>query len=135
MTIEKQKQVVDLMIDLYCHKKHKTKKGECCKECQELKDYCSLRLSKCPFGDGKNFCSVCPHHCYDPVHRQKIKDVMRFSGPRMLFHHPILALSHVKETIKAKRRLKKEQKKKQKEEAKKLAESGHNAANKETSDK
>lgn len=34
--------------------------------------------------------------------RQKISAVMRFSGPRMMFSHPIIAFKHVSETIKYK---------------------------------
>lgn len=98
---------VNLMIDLYCHKKHKTKKGQTCKDCQELKDYCAYRLSLCPWGDKKPFCSNCTIHCYNKEHRERIREVMRFSGPRMLFHHPILAIKHVTQTIKQKRKLKK----------------------------
>ena len=39
---EREKQVVSKMIDLYCHKKHKTK-GEICADCKALKDYAQLR--------------------------------------------------------------------------------------------
>ena len=39
--------------------------------------------------------------------REKIRAVMRFSGPRMIFHHPVMALRHVIETKKEKRRLEK----------------------------
>ena len=30
--------------------------------------------------------------------REKIREVMRFSGPRMLFHHPVAAVRHLIET-------------------------------------
>lgn len=104
---KEQTDVVNLMIALYCHKKHKCKKGELCKECKELKEYCEHRLSLCPWGDKKPFCSNCTIHCYDKEHRERIREVMRFSGPRMLFYHPILAIRHVKQTIKQKRKLRK----------------------------
>lgn len=110
---------VNLMIALYCHKKHKSKKGNLCTECKELKEYCEYRLSLCPWGDKKPFCSNCSIHCYNKEHRERIREVMRFSGPRMLFHHPILAIRHVKETIKQKRKLRKiENGRKRKEENK-----------------
>lgn len=110
---------VNLMIALYCHKKHKSKKGNLCAECKELKEYCEYRLSLCPWGDKKPFCSNCSIHCYNKEHRERIREVMRFSGPRMLFHHPILAIRHVKETIKQKRKLRKiENGRKRKEENK-----------------
>ena len=50
---EREKQVVSKMIDLYCHKKHKTK-GEICADCKALKDYAQLRSSKCPFYGNQN---------------------------------------------------------------------------------
>ncbi len=106
---ESDSDVVELMIALYCKKKHKSKKGELCPECQELKDYCRYRLSLCPWGDKKPFCSNCPIHCYNKEHREKIREVMRFSGPRMLFHHPVLAIRHVKETIRQKKKLRKKE--------------------------
>lgn len=40
--------------------------------------------------------------------RQQIKDVMRYAAPRMMFTHPILSFSHLKSTIKGKRKKKKE---------------------------
>ncbi len=98
---------VNLMIALYCHKKHNSKKGELCPDCEELKSYCAYRLSLCPWGDKKPFCTNCPIHCYDQEHRQKIREVMRFSGPRMLFYHPLLALKHLYQTKKQKRKLRK----------------------------
>jgi hypothetical protein len=39
--------------------------------------------------------------------REKIREVMRFSGPRMLFHHPITAIRHVIESTKEKRKMEK----------------------------
>lgn len=103
MKIEKEKKVSFLMIDLYCRKKHKTKNGVCI-ECQILKDYVELRLIKCPFNESKTFCSNCKIHCYNPEMRKKIKEVMRFSGPKMILHHPILAIRHVIETRKEKKK-------------------------------
>ena len=102
---EKEKEVVELMIRLYCHKKHGTKKDELCDECAELVSYAHLRSDKCPFIKTKTFCANCKVHCYNPRMREKIKEVMRFSGPRMIFYHPVLAIKHVILTKKEKREL------------------------------
>lgn len=40
--------------------------------------------------------------------RERIREVMRFSGPRMIFHHPVAAVRHVTETKKEKKRLERE---------------------------
>lgn len=103
---EKEKQVVSLMIKLYCNKKHHTK-TELCGECRKLAEYAALRSDKCPFMETKTFCSNCKVHCYKPDMREKIREVMRFSGPRMIFHHPVMAVSHLIESLKEKKRLKK----------------------------
>lgn len=107
---------VSFMIALYCHKKHKTKKGEMCDDCKELQEYCKYRLSICTWGDKKPFCSNCPIHCYDKEHREKIRDIMRYSGPRMLFYHPVLAIKHVTQTIKEKRKMRKRENAKRRKE-------------------
>ena len=91
--IQKEKETVTKMIEVYCRKKHHHR--ELCEDCQDLKDYAMKRLSFCQFGEEKSFCSYCPVHCYKPDYRQKIKEVMRFSGPWMLLYHPILAVKHV----------------------------------------
>ena len=101
---EREKQMVSRMIALYCKKKHHTK-GGLCPECRELADYARQRSDKCPFMETKTFCSNCKVHCYKPVMREKIREVMRFSGPRMIFRSPIAAIRHVIETRKEKKRL------------------------------
>ena len=92
---EREKRMVSEMIALYCRKKHHTK-GGLCPECADLEAYARMRSDKC---------SNCKVHCYKPVMREKIREVMRFSGPRMLFSHPVMAVSHVIESKKEKKRL------------------------------
>lgn len=101
---EREKKVVSLMIRLYCKKKHRTK-GELCEECAALEEYARLRSDKCPFMETKTFCSNCKVHCYKPEMREKIREVMRFSGPRMVLYHPVLAIRHVIESKKERKRL------------------------------
>lgn len=101
---EREKRMVSEMIAMYCRKKHHTK-GGLCPECAELEAYARMRSDKCPFMETKTFCSNCKVHCYKPVMREKIREVMRFSGPRMLFSHPVMAISHVIESKKEKKRL------------------------------
>ena len=101
---EKEKETVSLMIKLYCRKNHNTKSG-LCKECAELDSYSKMRSDKCPFMETKTFCSNCKVHCYKPVMQEKIRKVMRFSGPRMIFYHPVMAVSHLIQTKKEKRKL------------------------------
>lgn len=101
---EREKEMVSQMIRLYCRKQHGSRQG-LCQECAELDEYARQRSDKCPFMETKTFCSNCKVHCYKPDMREKIRQVMRFSGPRMIFHHPAAAMRHVIETKKEKRRL------------------------------
>lgn len=104
---EKEKKMVSQMIALYCKKQHGGKKN-LCQQCAELDEYARMRSDKCPFMETKTFCSNCKVHCYKPAMREKIRQVMRYSGPRMIFSHPIAAVSHVIETKKEKKRLERE---------------------------
>ncbi len=91
---DEDKQVIIKMISLYCRKKHRRTK-DLCVECEELARYAVDRLEKCCFGENKPTCKVCPIHCYNPQMKDKMRVVMRFSGPRMLFVHPIYTLKHI----------------------------------------
>lgn len=102
---EREKELVSQMIALYCRRKHGGK--ALCPDCAALDSYARQRSDKCPFMETKTFCSNCRVHCYRPEMRERIRAVMRFSGPRMIFHHPVIALRHVIETRKEKRRLEK----------------------------
>ena len=101
---EREKAMVSQMITLYCKKNHKVKNG-LCPDCAKLDKYARARSDKCPFMETKTFCSNCRVHCYKPEMREKIRAVMRFSGPRMIFYHPAAAIRHVVETKKEKKRL------------------------------
>jgi len=103
----KEKIVVSEMIALYCRKNHRMADGGLCPECEELTFYARKRSDLCPFMEEKTFCSNCKVHCYSPVMREKIRTVMRFSGPRMIFYHPIMAADHVIASRREKKRLSK----------------------------
>ena len=101
---KREKRMVSQMIALYCRKKHRTR-GGLCPQCAALDAYAKMRADKCPFMETKTFCSNCRIHCYKPDMRAKIREVMRFAGPRMILHHPVAAIRHVVETKKEQRRL------------------------------
>jgi len=92
--IRRERRTVAAMIRLYCRKKHRTK-GALCDSCQALHDYAMARLESCPFQERKPTCAKCKVHCYREPMRSQIRDIMRFSGPRMLTRHPILAIRHL----------------------------------------
>ncbi len=84
---------VAVMVSMYCRDRHACR--ELCPECRELLDYAQERLIKCPFREGKTTCAKCPVHCYRPAMRAMVRAVMRYSGPRMIYRHPVLAVRHL----------------------------------------
>lgn len=97
--IEKEKKTIKAMIRMYCNNFH-SNNNNLCMDCEELLDYATFRLEKCPFQENKPVCRKCSVHCYKPSMRMKISSVMRYSGPRMLLRHPILALFYLRESRK-----------------------------------
>ena len=97
--IEREKRVVSTMIRLYC--KGREGHRELCPECRALEAYAHARLERCPFGEDKPMCNFCTVHCYNADQQAKIKAVMRYAGPRMLFHAPLTALRHLWGTLRS----------------------------------
>jgi len=65
-----------------------------CQSCAEFLDYATNRLERCPYAQNKTTCAACRTHCYKLDMREKVRKIMRFSGPKMIWSHPILALLH-----------------------------------------
>ncbi len=89
----REKRTIASMVGLYCRGHHAPSDG-LCPDCDALLNYAFCRLDRCPFGAEKPACAKCPIHCYKPEMRAKVKEVMRYSGPRMVLRHPLLSLLH-----------------------------------------
>jgi len=92
--LEREKATVQMMIELYC-KGHHHSERKLCSECQELSEYAMTRLAHCKFGEIKPTCAKCSVHCYKPEMRRRVKEIMRYSGPKMIYTHPIAAIRHL----------------------------------------
>lgn len=93
MKIDRDKRTIRLMVELYT--RHKLHLSQPSAEYEELITYACARLDHCRYGEGKPACKNCPIHCYKPEMRQKIKEVMKWSGPRMIFLSPMPTLRHL----------------------------------------
>ncbi|MBT8068317.1 MAG: nitrous oxide-stimulated promoter family protein [Gammaproteobacteria bacterium] len=82
------------MVEIYCRDHHGGAAGMLCDECGEFIKYAEVRLEKCPYGEDKPTCTNCPIHCYKPERRDQAREIMRYAGPRMIFRHPWLAITH-----------------------------------------
>lgn len=93
--LDKEKKTIAAMIRIFCRDHHETAGKSLCPDCTDLLKYAEKRLDKCPFGENKGACSKCEIHCYKPDMRKYVTQVMRYSGPRMLKKHPLLAVDHL----------------------------------------
>jgi superfamily II helicase len=92
--IEREKRTVEKMIGFYCRDHHHPEEA-LCDECSALQQYALTRVDKCIFGKNKPVCAECTVHCYKKDMRERVRQVMRYAGPRMLFHYPYLAFMHM----------------------------------------
>ncbi len=92
--IERERRTIQVMVEIYCHKKHGTASGCLCPECAALFDYALQRIEKCPFREDKPTCRKCSVHCYKREMREQVIRVMAFSGPWMMVYHPVLTIQH-----------------------------------------
>lgn len=94
-----ERKTVEKMLVLHCRHHHGNQEPpsgrHLCASCRELLDYAAVRIEKCRYGADKPACSACTTHCYQPAFREQIRQVMRYSGPRMLVYHPLTALLYL----------------------------------------
>ena len=83
------------MLHMYCGAHHAPQGATLCADCRALHDYAQRRLERCVFGEAKPTCANCTVHCYKADMRERIRQVMAWAGPRMVWRHPILAVRHV----------------------------------------
>jgi hypothetical protein len=93
--LRRERRTIQLLHQVYCHDHHATPSGQLCPDCQALFDYAEQRLDHCPFQEKKSTCAQCTVHCYKPQMRARIREVMRYAGPRLLLRHPILTIRHL----------------------------------------
>lgn len=91
--LEREIRTVRIMIGMHCRSRHGGK-GDC-ESCRDLAAYAEKRIRNCPFHAEKPACRSCQIHCFKPQMKTRIKEAMRYAGPRMVCLHPILAIRHL----------------------------------------
>lgn len=85
--------ILEQFVGLYCGGKHHSSNGELCAGCRDLLDYAMQRLERCP-QDPKPACKHCEIHCYKPAYREKVRELMRYSGKRLILRGRLDLLWH-----------------------------------------
>jgi hypothetical protein len=99
-------------IEVYCKRRHKDEpkvgvklkthdveaiRGRpvaLCHACTKLLTHAFVKRSHCPF-DPKPACKHCPEHCYHPDYRARIREVMKYSGIRLVLTGRLDYLYHL----------------------------------------
>jgi hypothetical protein len=110
--VERDLKVVARFIDVYCRHQHpdsnkspirlKThdvaricgKPVSLCAECRKLLAHAFVKRTHCPL-DPKPMCKKCPDHCYAPRYAQRMREVMKFSGRRLVLSGRLDYLFHL----------------------------------------
>jgi len=64
-----------------------------CADCRKLLTHAVAKSLQCPH-DPKPMCKKCETHCYAPAYREKIKEVMKFSGLYLVKHGRLDLMAH-----------------------------------------
>ena len=64
-----------------------------CQDCQKLLNHGMAKLAQCQY-DPKPMCKKCQTQCYAPDYRQRIREVMRFSGLYLVKHGRLDLMFH-----------------------------------------
>lgn len=90
-----EQETIRAMVRMFCRARHGTARGHLCTSCRETLAYARVRIEHCRFGANKPVCSKCPVHCFQSDMRSRMREIMRYAGPRMMWRHPILAWRHM----------------------------------------
>ncbi len=108
---QKDLKVLALFTSVYCRCKHggdkaplvlqgpewqglKIERYPCCSECRDFLGYAFMRRLRCPL-DPKPSCKHCEIHCYRTGHRERVREIMRFSGQYLVKRGRIDLLWHL----------------------------------------
>ncbi len=65
-----------------------------CDSCRKLLAHAFVKRTRCPLTP-KPACKHCPSHCYHPGYRARIREVMRYSGRRLVMTGRLDYLLHL----------------------------------------
>lgn len=72
-----------------------------CENCARMALRAVRQTRHCPHMAYKTFCHECPRPCHKPD--PEIRDMMRFSGPRVLLRHPLMYFRFLKFLLRSKK--------------------------------
>ena len=98
--------LIGTFVEVYCRGRHGTKERatvqlpgglksvNLCPDCAEFMQYAVARRIKCPLEAEKPTCKHCRVHCYAPKQRALVREIMGYSGRRMILRGRLDYLWH-----------------------------------------
>lgn len=98
--------LIGKFVEVYCAGKHDASirtqvtlpaaSGErmLCSECRAFMEYAIGKRLKCPLEAEKPTCKHCRIHCYDKQHRDKVREIMAYSGRKLMLQGRLDYLWH-----------------------------------------
>ena len=97
--IDKDRRVLEAMGSIYCQGNHadaQKDEGGMCPECRATIENTLSRAASCPYGH-----QDCKTHCQRGDAQIRIKAIMRYAAPKMMFRHPIMAFEYLRKKLRA----------------------------------
>lgn len=94
---DKDRKTLEAIGRIYCSVKHTGSKDMAglCPACRETVDATLARTKACPYGHEGN-CQDCEIHCQRGEARERIRQMMAYSAPRMAIRHPLMTFDYLR---------------------------------------
>ncbi len=98
--------LIGKFVEIYCAGKHHTigltpatlpagmGGRSLCPECASFLEYAISKRLKCPLEAEKPTCKRCRIHCYDSLHREKVREIMSYAGRKLMMRGRLDYLWH-----------------------------------------
>lgn len=95
--LEKDRKTIEAIGRIYCSAHHDGQKDSAglCEACRETVEATLARVAACPNGHDGN-CQDCEIHCQRGEAQERIREIMRYSAPRMALRHPAMTVGYLR---------------------------------------
>lgn len=100
---ERDRATLEAIGSIYCRRHHRdiVKDGTgLCASCREAVEATLERAQSCPNGHRDN-CQDCSVKCQRGEGQQRIREIMRYAAPRMLFRHPLMTFVYLRKRLRS----------------------------------
>ena len=99
--LEKDRATVEAIGRIYCKRYHREASKDVsglCESCRRAVDLTVDRAQACPNNHEEN-CEDCAIKCQRGDDQKRIKEIMRYSAPRMLVRHPLMTIEYLRKKL------------------------------------